>query len=113
MRAGRLISVVAGVLIWAALPSPVSAAKSNDLNEILNRIDDLYRGDSSSGKMTMTVVTEHWKRTLQLEFFSKGKDRSLVRILSPKKEKGTTTLRVAKDMWNYLPHLVNQQLDCN
>ncbi len=51
----------------------------------------------------MTVSTEHWKRTLQLEFYNKGKDQSLIRILSPKKEKGTATLRVKKDMWNYLP----------
>jgi len=70
---------------------------------ILDKMDDMYRGDSSTGKITMIVNTEHWKRTLQLEFFNKGEDKSLMRILSPKKEKGTTTLRVAKDMWNYLP----------
>jgi outer membrane lipoprotein-sorting protein len=71
--------------------------------EILDRVDDLYRGESSTGTMTMEIVTEYWSRTLTLEFWAKGKDKSLIRILSPKKEKGTGTLRVDKDIWNYLP----------
>ena len=94
------------IIIGALLCSPVAtAAESQDarIDKMLNAVDDLYRGESSSGKMTMTVVTRHWKRTLQMEFHNKGTDRALVRILAPRKEKGTTTLRVKKDMWNYLP----------
>jgi outer membrane lipoprotein-sorting protein len=70
---------------------------------ILDKVDDLYRGTSSHGKMTMEVVTAHWRRTLSLEFWSKGKDKSLIRILSPLKEKGTATLRSGNEIWNYLP----------
>jgi len=71
--------------------------------DILNKVDDLYRGTSSHGTMTMEVITAHWKRTLSLEFWSKGKDKSLVRILAPLKEKGTATLRSGNEIWNYLP----------
>lgn len=71
--------------------------------EILDKVDDLYRSESSFGKMTMTITTAHWTRSLTLEFWSKGKDKSLIRILAPKKEKGTATLRSGNDIWNYLP----------
>ena len=71
--------------------------------EMLDKVDDLYRGVSSQGKMTMTIVTAHWTRSLSLEFQSKGKDKSLVRILAPVKEKGTATLRSGNEIWNYLP----------
>jgi outer membrane lipoprotein-sorting protein len=71
--------------------------------QILDRVDDLFRSQSSHGLATMTVTTAHWKRSLTLEMWSKGKDKSLVRILAPKKEKGTTTLRSGNDIWNYLP----------
>ena len=71
--------------------------------KILDKVDDLFRSQSSHGLGTMTVVTAHWKRSLTLEMWSKGKDKSLVRILAPKKEKGTTTLRSGNDIWNYLP----------
>jgi len=71
--------------------------------DILDRVDDLYRGDSSHGTMTMTINTEHWTRTLSIEFWSKGKENSLMRILAPKKEKDTATLRSGNNIWNYLP----------
>jgi hypothetical protein len=51
----------------------------------------------------MNVTTAHWKRSLTLETWSKGKEKSLVRVLAPKKEKGTATLRSGNDIWNYLP----------
>ena len=73
--------------------------------EILDKVDDLFRGKSSEGRMTMTIATAHWTRTLTLEFWSEGKDKSLIRILAPKKEKGTATLRVENDIWNFLPKI--------
>lgn len=71
--------------------------------QILDKVDDLFRGRSSYGLGIMTVTTAYWKRSLTLEFWSKGKEKSLIRILAPKKEKGTTTLRSGNDIWNYLP----------
>jgi len=71
--------------------------------QILDRVDDMYRGESSHGTMTMKVVTEHWNREITIEGWSKGKELSLMRILSPKKEKGTATLKSGKNIWNYLP----------
>ncbi len=53
----------------------------------------------------MTVKTAHWKRTLDIEFWDKGKTRSLFRILAPKKEAGTATLRSGNDLWNFLPRV--------
>jgi outer membrane lipoprotein-sorting protein len=83
--------------IRPVLAEPLSA------KDILDKVDDLYRGTSSHGKMTMEVITTHWTRTLSLEFWSKGKDKSLVRILAPLKEKGTATLRSGNEIWNFLP----------
>ena len=95
------------LILLLALTAPWTCyAESADRmtpREILDKVDDLFRGTSSSGRMTMTIVTAHWSRTLSLEFQSRGKDRSLIRILAPKKEKGTATLRVGNDIWNFLP----------
>lgn len=88
------------VLHLGAIPA-LAADKSG--KEILDYIDDLFRGDSSEARLTMRVKTEHWERTLELEAWSKGKEKSLIRILSPKKEEGTATLKSGNDLWNYLP----------
>ena len=90
-----------GLLFLFSAP-PVGGAADLTPKEILDRVDDLFRGKSSKGIMTMSITTAHWSRSLTLEFWSEGKDKSLIRILAPQKEKGTATLRVDKDMWNYL-----------
>ena len=95
--------IAVGLAAAAALAA--SAQAHLTARDILNRIDDLYRGDSSHGLLTMTVKTEHWERTLEIEFWSKSRDQSLLRILAPKKEAGTATLRSGNDIWNYLPHV--------
>ncbi len=101
LRVGMGLLLVLSVT--ATLRSRVVPAADPTPAEILDRIDDLFRGESSHGTATMTVRTENWSRSLKMEFWSKGKDESLIRILEPKKEKGTATLKSGRDLWNYLP----------
>jgi outer membrane lipoprotein-sorting protein len=92
------------LLIYLAANQLALAQSSTiDAQDILDKVDDLWRGDSSHSTMTMTITTAHWTRTLTIESWSKGKEKSLMRILAPKKEKGTTTLRSGNNIWNYLP----------
>ncbi len=71
--------------------------------EIMDRLDDLYRSDSSQGRMMMSITTRQWQRTISLEFWSKGRDRMLLKVLSPAKERGIALLRRGSQVWNYLP----------
>lgn len=98
------LALAALALCLSALPAfsaPQNGPKTG--KEILDYIDDLFRGESSQARLSMHVKTEHWERTLELEAWSKGKEQSLIRILAPKKEKGTATLKSGQDLWNYLP----------
>ncbi len=99
-------AIVVPLLVSLGGAPRVAAAQSCsqlDAKEILDRVDDMYRGTSSHRTATMKVVTAHWTRTLKLEAWSKGVRRSLVRIVAPAKEHGTATLMVEKNVWNYLP----------
>jgi hypothetical protein len=82
-----------------------SASFSQELTgrDYVKRSDDLMRGDTQKGIYFMTVVTPQWERRLELSVRTKGRDKILLKILSPAKEKGITTLRVKSEMWNYLP----------
>lgn len=75
-----------------------------DINEAVRKIDELYRSKTSHAKIEMEIQTVHWKRTLQMEVWSRGKNHTFVRILSPVKEKNMATLRIGSEMWNYLPN---------
>jgi len=69
---------------------------------VLEKVDDMHRGEKSQGVMEMKIKTQHWTRTLELESWSLGEDYSLVRILKPKKEKGSATLKARSDLFTYL-----------
>jgi len=71
-----------------------------EARELIERADQLLRGKSSHSKMTMSIVTPRWSRTLEMESWSLGTTRSLIRIHSPAKEAGTGSLKINRDMWN-------------
>ena len=88
-----------------ATPEGPSAPKLGDpafVPYLLDRIDDLHRGGSSHGLMQMKVQTKNWARSMAMESWSLGEDYSLVRILEPKKERGTATLKARDDLFTYL-----------
>ena len=59
-----------------------------DWQKLIRGVEEQYNGQSSRSKMHMRVITEHWQRSLTMEAWSLERDRFLVRILQPAKEKG-------------------------
>ena len=52
--------------------------------EIIAKMEQLYRGDSSDATITMKVETPHYQRTLTMTGQTQGKELAFFRILSPK-----------------------------
>ncbi len=78
-------------------------ASELNVREIVKQIDELYRSESSYSELEMEIITPHWERTLKMKAWSKGMEKTFIRILAPAKEKGVATLRIGNEMWNYLP----------
>lgn len=95
-----IVLLVLGIFpVW----SQSEAGRRPDIQKVVNSIDEMYRHDSSHTVMEMEIHTPHWSRTLKLEAWSEGMDKTFIRILQPKKERGMGTLRIENEMWNYLP----------
>jgi outer membrane lipoprotein-sorting protein len=86
----------------AAVSLPV-ASPAQDIQEVVRKIDELYRTNASHSEVEMEIVTPHWQRTLRMNLWTEGKSKTFIRILSPPKEEGIATLRLGSEMWNYLP----------
>ena len=98
------LSVTALAICLPALSVQSSAETAQErAKEILRQVDDMWRGKSSAITVTMRVKTAHYTRTLTMQGWSQGKEKTLVRILSPLKEKGTATLKSGKTIYTYLP----------
>jgi hypothetical protein len=96
---------VLGSCMGALLVLAQGAAAQQTPEEIVGHVDELLRGESSQGRVAMEVVTQRWTRTMEMEMWSLGQDYSLVRVLAPAREAGTATLKVERDIWNYLPRV--------
>lgn len=97
-----LAALAAGVVLAAALPAAAQTTDV-DVDAIIDKLDALYRSESSHATIDMDIVTPHWERTLSMEAWTEGEDRTFIRIHSPRKEAGMGTLRIDREMWNYLP----------
>lgn len=87
-----------------AIAEPVPSTLERDrVHALLTKFDDMWRGKSSYAKTTMQVKTEHYTRTMKMEGWSKGKEKTLFRIIEPLREKGTATLKSGNHIYTYLP----------
>ena len=91
-----------GLLVGPCLAAPALAADPS-IDELLDATDDIQRGQSAHATVEMQVKTDRYERTMKMESWSEGTDKSLIRILEPAKDAGVTTLMVDDNIWNYLP----------
>jgi len=83
--------------------TPLAQATDERTRAFLTELDDLWRGASSYSVALLRVQTEHYSREMRMESWSKGKEMSLTRILTPLREKGTITLKSGNHIYTYLP----------
>ena len=92
------------LLLTLSICFPAQSQESTpDVETIIKKTDQLYRSESSHADMEMHISTPNWERTLTMSVWSKGMDKTFIRITAPKKEQGVATLRIGNEMWNYLP----------
>lgn len=97
------------MLVVLSLFTFASSAASDDrvqeAIDLIDRMEEIYRGDTSKARLTMTIETPQYQRTLELESKNQGQDNSFIRILSPRKDRGIATLKLDQEMWNYFPKI--------
>jgi hypothetical protein len=86
-------------------PRLSSAAPELTAKEVVDKANSLLRGDSSHALVTMTVETPNWKRTLDLESWNLGRERALILVHAPAKDRGNATLKIAAEMWSWMPNV--------
>lgn len=99
-------SLLLSLAIFLAAASSGAAPKPGKTpEEILRQVDEMYRAKSSYSEMLMRIETPSWTREMEMKGWGRGMDETLVKILSPAKDRGVGTLRVKSEMWNYFPKI--------
>lgn len=103
----RLRTLILGLALalGPVAPGALAPAYAADptLEELLETTDDITRGNSSVAVVEMQVKTARYERTMRMQIWARGADKTLIRILEPAKDAGVATLKVDENIWNYLP----------
>lgn len=100
-----LAGAALAALLLVGLSPLAGGQDSDDVNALMRKVDKMWRGESSRARITMKVITRRYQRTMTMVTWSKGSEKSLVIIRAPKKDRGIATLKVDKNIWNYLPKI--------
>jgi len=92
------------ILLLFALPA-FAADEDRDATQIVRDAIDHWRGLSSYTVMTMVIHRPDWERSMTMEAWTKGDDKSLVRVVEPKKDRGNGTLTDENSMWTFSPKI--------
>lgn len=96
------------VLLAVLLVAPAAAAVEPpppDVDQVLAKLDDLFRSKSSIGRMDIVVSGPRTSRTMRVRSWTRGEDEALIVIEAPPREAGISTLKVKNNLWNYLPRV--------
>ena len=89
----------------ACMEEPFIKNGKLDLEAVVKYFEDMYRADRSISEAKVVITKPRRERTLQMKIWTLGEERALIVIQAPPREKGTATLKVEKNLWNYLPRI--------
>jgi len=90
------------LFIIPVLASSLYAAVGDDATAIVRQSQDLLRGITVHITITMKIENPDYTRTMQMESWAAGSDKTFILVLAPAKEKGNTFLKVGNDLWQYI-----------
>ncbi|MDH3429098.1 MAG: outer membrane lipoprotein-sorting protein [Gammaproteobacteria bacterium] len=94
----RYLTVVTALLLAVA----ADADEFNATGIVRDAVNH-WRGLASDSVITMVIHRPDWERTMTIRAWTKGDDRSLVRVLEPRKDRGNSTLTDDNSMWSFSP----------
>ena len=91
------------LILVVTLIAAAAGAEQRDATAIVRDAVNHWRGLASDSVMTMVIHRPDWERSMTMRAWTKGDDRSLVRVLEPRKDRGNGTLTDDNSMWSFSP----------
>ena len=92
-------------LLLIATTSFAAPAEERDATQIVRDAVNHWRGLSSYTEMTMVIHRPDWERSMTMQAWTKGDEKSLVRVMEPRKDRGNGTLTDENSMWTFSPKI--------
>lgn len=83
----------------------IHAGYANEATTLINLADENTNGDSFQGVLRMKVENPDYQREMKVRIVTKAREKALVKILEPAKDKNSGNLRIKFDLWQFLPNV--------
>src|SRR5574337_203794 len=104
----RRIFAIVAVLFISVLPATISrAATPPTADEIVSRADEI-RSPRTGYTVGVTITSKRpggEEKKAEYEVLVKGRDRTVIKTLSPQADRGRTLLMLGRDLWAFLPDI--------
>jgi outer membrane lipoprotein-sorting protein len=108
-RARRHLFMLAATVLAAAAvaqdETPFVKDGELDLDAVVEHFEDLYRSSSSIAEAELIITKPRKTKNLELKLWTEGEEKALIVIQAPVREKGTATLKIDDNLWNYFPKI--------
>lgn len=101
----NILNIALMILCGFANPAIAATPAKIDAQKLIARAEQQSLGSSFQGQLKMTLIRPEGNRELELLLWTEGRDKALVKLLSPPKDRGTANLRLKFNLWQYLPHI--------
>lgn len=116
----RIAAAVLLSIVFLASPAPAQSEQEHSgmpgvdqppledapsVDDLLERFDKLFESTGTAARIEVVMVTPDKTRTMRLRMWGEGDEKALIVIDAPPRDAGTATLKVGKNLWNYLPKI--------
>jgi len=98
----RFILIILPVIFLITL---ATSSFAQDATDIVEKMDQKMRGNTSQADVTMKIIRPTWSRSVEFKFWSKGHDYSMILITEPARDKGSAFLKRKREIWNWVPRI--------
>jgi outer membrane lipoprotein-sorting protein len=102
----NFIKTLAGILFFLCSIASLVSGQELSADELVKKIDDLLRGESSYMEMKMTVYNPDWARPRSFEMYayeSRAEGKAFIRITAPSRDRGCGFLKIGYNLWMFVP----------
>ena len=99
----RLLVLIPILLLPLSPSAMETPGTERDATQIVRDAVNHWRGLSSDSVMTMVIHRPDWERSMTMRAWTKGEEKTLVRVLEPRKDRGNGTLTDDDNMWTFSP----------
>jgi len=93
--------IVLGIVLFLS----AGQVRAESATDIVVKADLKMRGQSSYTEVTMQIIRPEWTRSMSMKAWTMEQKFSLVLVTAPAQDKGSSSLKRHKEMWNWVPKI--------